>query len=83
MDIPHLQYSRHARQRMRRYRISEDEVEAIVWYPEHREVTRRGVNHYGASSDGRPFRIGTRWDERHVITVVELQRREQKRRYAR
>ena len=83
MQIPRLQYSRHACLRMRRYGIADDEVEAIVWYPAHREVTGRGVNHYGSSSDGRSFRVSTSPDERSVITVVELQRRENRRRSSR
>ena len=30
MDIPRLRYSRHARQRIEHYHVSEDEVEAVV-----------------------------------------------------
>ena len=39
MDIPRLGYSRHARERMESYHISEDEVEAVVWYPVRRDTT--------------------------------------------
>jgi hypothetical protein len=70
MDVPRLKYSRHARENMAAYRIDEDDVEAIVWYPARRYVTHRGVEHQGWSWDGRFFTIVTDRSEQLVITVI-------------
>jgi hypothetical protein len=81
MEIPTLQYSRHARKHLVKYHIDEDDVAAIVWYPARRYVTNRGVEHEGWLSDGRPVRVVTDHSERVVITIVDLERRPRLRRY--
>jgi len=70
MDEHSLQYSRHARRRMRRRRISEDDVEAIVWCPAYRVVTRSAVEHYGYLYDGRKCKVVTNRSETIVTTVI-------------
>ncbi len=69
MDIPTLQYSRHARRRMRRYGISEEEVELIVWAPAFRIATGSEVEHCGYSYDGRYFTVVTNGAETKVVTI--------------
>ncbi|MBV8298161.1 MAG: DUF4258 domain-containing protein [Candidatus Eremiobacteraeota bacterium] len=80
MDEDPLQYSRHARDRMREDGISEDEVEAIVWYPVRRAVSPLAVEHYGYADDGREFKIVTNRSETIVITVVDEEARRKLRR---
>ncbi len=83
MDNGRLEYSRHARAHLVKYGIDEDDVEAIIWCPARRFVTRRGVEHEGWASDGRPLRIVTDHTERFVITIVDFERRFRMRRYRR
>jgi hypothetical protein len=79
MDEQALQYSRHARKRMATNHVTEDEVEAIVWYPAWRRQSLRGrVEHFGYSDDGRLFSVVTDRYEELVITVVEHSHRERK-----
>jgi Domain of unknown function (DUF4258) len=80
MDVPRLQYSRHARERMEYYCISEDEVEAVVWYPIRREVTHSAVKHYGFVDDGRKIKVVTNRAETLVVTITEEDRRRKDRR---
>lgn len=80
MDVPRLQYSRHARERMDRYHISDDEVEAVVWYPTRRDTTRSGVEHYGFIDDGRKIKVVTNRAETFVITITDEDRRKNDRR---
>jgi Domain of unknown function (DUF4258) len=80
MDIPRLQYSPHAQARMRDYGLSEDEIEAIVWYPVRRVVSPSSVEHYGFADDGRRFKVVTDRTETYVITVTEEERRRKYRR---
>jgi hypothetical protein len=80
MDIPRLQYSRHARKHLVKNHMDEDDVAAIVWNPTRRYVTHRGVEHEGWLSDGRPVRVVTDHSERVVITIVHLERRPRLRR---
>ena len=80
MDTPPLRYSLHARERMKQCRISEDEVEAIVWHPICRIVTHRAVKHYGFTDDGRPAKVVTDRSETFVKTVTEEERRRKDRR---
>jgi hypothetical protein len=76
MDEQPLQYSPHAREKMAAYRITEDEVEAIVWYPAwRRQSHHRRIEHYGYSDDGRLLRVVTDEHEERVITVVDRWRR--------
>jgi hypothetical protein len=70
MDEHPLQYSRHARRRMRRLRISEDDVEEIVWCPADRVVTGSAVEHYGYLYDGRKCKVVTNKSETIVTTVM-------------
>ena len=81
MDIPQLRYSRHARKHLVKYRMDEDDIATIVWYPTRRYVTYRGVEHEGWLSDGRAVRVVTDHSERVVITIVEPERRNRLRRY--
>lgn len=72
MEWDPLEYSPHARHRMRKDRITEDEVEAIVYYPAWRRRSYAGrIEHFGYSDDGRSFKIVTNAHETRVITVVE------------
>jgi len=80
MDIPRLQYSRHARERMKLHRISEDEVEAIVSYPVHRRVSHSAVEHYGYTDDGQDAKVVTNRAETFVRTVTLNERRRNDRR---
>ena len=80
MDACPLRYSLHARERMKQYRISEDEVEAIVWYPICRIVSHRAVKHYGFTDDGRQAKVVTDRSETFVRTVTEEERRRMGRR---
>jgi hypothetical protein len=80
MHVPGLQYSRHARERMEYYRISEDEVEAVVWYPIRREVTHSAVKHYGFVDDGREMKVVTNRAETIVVTITDEDRRRKYRR---
>jgi hypothetical protein len=80
MDVPRLQYSRHARERMDSYHISDDEIEAVVWYPTRRDTTRRGVEHYGFIDDGRKIKVVTNRAETFVITITDEDRRKNDRR---
>ena len=80
MDEHPLQYSRHARQRMRLYRISEDEVEAVVWYPIRRGVTPSAVEHYGFVDDGRTIKVVTNRAETFVFTITDETRQKSDRR---
>lgn len=75
MDIPRLRYSPHAAARMRTYRISEDEVEAVVWYPARRIVSRWAVEHYGYADDGRKIKVVTNRSETYVYTITDEDRR--------
>jgi hypothetical protein len=86
MDVPRLQYSRHARERVERYHISEDEVEAVVWYPVQRDTTPSAVEHYGFIDDGRKIKVVTNRAETVVVTITDesrrkLDRREKERRH--
>jgi hypothetical protein len=80
MDIPRLQYSRHARERMEDYRISDDEVEAVVWYPLRRDTTPSAIEHYGFIDDGRKIKVVTNRAETFVITITDETRRKKDRR---
>ncbi|HEV2642776.1 MAG TPA: DUF4258 domain-containing protein [Candidatus Elarobacter sp.] len=80
MDERPLRYSAHARERMRRYRISEDEVEAIVWYPIHRIASHCAVEHYGFADDGRKLKVVTNRSETLVRTITDQERRWEHRR---
>ena len=85
MDVPRLQYSPHARERMLLRRISEDEVEAIVWCPIHRLVSHGAVQHFGFTDDGRAVKVVTNRAETFVRTVTDeslrrTNRREKERR---
>jgi Domain of unknown function (DUF4258) len=80
MDIGHLQYSRHAHRRMRKRRITEDEIEAIVWYPIRRVVTESAVEHYGYADDGRKMKVVTDRTETYVISIIDEERRPHNRR---
>jgi hypothetical protein len=80
MDIPRLQYSRHARKRMENYHISGDEVEAVVWYPIRRDVTPSAVEHFGFIDDGREIKVVTNRAETFVITITDEDRRKKDRR---
>jgi Domain of unknown function (DUF4258) len=72
MDIPRLEYSRHARSRMRKARITEDEVEAIVYYPAWRRYSYANrIEHFGYCDDGRLVKIVTNASATRVVTVVE------------
>ena len=82
MDIPRLQYSAHARDTMKWFGLDAEDLEAIVWYPAHRYVTHRGVEHEGWSSDGRYLTVVTDHRERRVITIVDKYRRQRLRRYS-
>jgi hypothetical protein len=55
---------------MRKYRISEDDVEEIVWCPVYRVVTGVAVEHYGYLYDGRKCKIVTNRSETIVTTVI-------------
>ena len=79
MDIPTLRYSPHARRRMRKYRISEGEVEAVVWYPVRRCVTHSAVEHFGFIDDGREIKVVTDRSETFVYTITEEERRRKDR----
>ena len=86
MDGPRLQYSRHARERMERYHISDDEVEAVVSYPTRRDTTPTAVEHYGFIYDGRKIKVVTNRAETVVVTITDesrrkLDRREKERRH--
>jgi hypothetical protein len=63
---------------MRERRISEDEIEAIVWYPMDRIVTHTAVEHYGFADDGRKLKVVTDRSETYVITITEEERRPHK-----
>jgi hypothetical protein len=65
---------------MKQHRISEDEVEAIVWYPIHRIVSHRAVEHYGCTDDGRDAKVVTNRTETFVRTVTWEERRRSGRR---
>jgi len=65
---------------MKRYRISEDEVEAIVWYPINRIVTHCAVEHYGFTDDGREAKVVTNRRETFVFTITDENRRRKDRR---
>jgi hypothetical protein len=80
MDIPRLRYSRHARERMARYHISDDEVEAVVWYPTRRDTTPSAVEHYGFVDDGRKIKVVTNRAETFVLTITDESRRKNDRR---
>jgi hypothetical protein len=76
MDIPRLQYSPHAYHRMRKRHVSEDEVEAVVWYPTARVVSGNEIEHYGYTDDGRQLKVVTDLSETFVVTVaIEESRR--------
>ncbi len=83
MDIPRLQYSRHARKHLVKKHMDEGDIAAIVWYPARRYRTYRGVEHEGWLPDGRPIRVVTDHSERLVITIVDNERRTRMRRYNR
>jgi hypothetical protein len=65
---------------MQLYRISEDEVEAIVWYPIHRIVSHSAVEHVGVTDDGRDAKVVTNRSETYVRTVTLEERRRSGRR---
>ena len=80
MDSRRLRYSPHARAKMMKRDISEDEVEGITAYPLSRSVTSRGVEHVSFSDDGRVITVVTDHTETFVITVIEQERRQRQRR---
>ncbi len=55
---------------MRRLRISEDDVEEIVWCSAYRVVTPSAIEHYGYLYDGRECKIVTNKAETIVTTVI-------------
>ena len=61
-------------------RISEDEVEAIVWYPIRRVVSRWSVEHFGFADDGRKLKVVTNRQETFVRTITDEDRRREDRR---
>ncbi|HZO95468.1 MAG TPA: hypothetical protein VFB22_17090 [Candidatus Baltobacteraceae bacterium] len=83
MDDDPLQYSRHARDRLMKYHLEEDDVRAVVLWPSRRVVTADAVEHDGWASDGREIKVVTDRSKRLVITVVDFERRRRDRRHAR
>jgi Domain of unknown function (DUF4258) len=80
MDEHPLRYSRHARERMDGHHISDDEVEAVVWYPIRRDTTPSAVEHYGFLDDGRTIKVVTNRAETVVLTITDESRRKKDRR---
>jgi arginyl-tRNA--protein-N-Asp/Glu arginylyltransferase len=62
------------------YGLTEDEVEAMVWYPMRRVLSATEVEHYGYADDGREFKVVTDRSETYVVTITEEQRRRKFRR---
>lgn len=61
----------HARRRMKRARLSTDDVLSVVQQPAWRRHSYAGrVEHYGYVADGRHVRVVVESDERTVVTVV-------------
>ena len=81
MDERFLQYSPHAFDRIVGHRVSEDEVEAIVFTPMNRIVSHQRVEHHGYSADGRELIVVTDRSETFVITIIDAERRRRNRRY--
>jgi hypothetical protein len=57
---------------MERYHISDDEVEAVVWYPVRRDTTPSAVEHYGFVDDGRKIKVVTNRAETFVFTITDV-----------
>lgn len=81
MDEIVLKYSPHARHKMSRDGVLEDDVEATVQYPTERRRSYLGrILHFGYTSDGRLINVVTDRSERFVHTVIDVNKRVRKRR---
>jgi hypothetical protein len=71
-----MTFSRHARNRMRRRKITPADVEAIVANPEKSDVDDSGkIRHYGTAANGRYIRIVLASENPdHVVSVHERRR---------
>jgi hypothetical protein len=70
--MPFLRFSRHALERMRRWRLSPDDVNATVCAPDHVSPPRRGRVHASRRRRGHWLRVtyAEREDRAAIVTVT-------------
>jgi hypothetical protein len=68
-----MRFSRHAKNEMRLYRISEEDVEATISHPANRATDERGnARLTGNARDGRPILVVVAKDDPDFVITVFL-----------